>query len=132
MQLVLLALFPGALLFTYQNGWGAIVNMCIAVVSALFFESIAQWLRKRPISIALSDYTAVVTAILIALCLPPLIPWWITVLATGCAILLAKHAFGGVGYNAFNPAMVGYAIVLVSFPTELSLWLNQPDGLPPV
>jgi len=127
MQLVLLALLPGCLVFIAHNGWGSIFNLLLAIASALFFESIAQLLRKRPVFEALNDYTAIVTAVLIALCLPPLLPWWIPVLATGFAILLAKHAFGGIGHNLFNPAMTGYAIILISFPLDLSLWLQQPD-----
>lgn len=129
MKLVLIALVPGALVFVYQNGWGSIINIALAVISAMAFEALAQRLRKRLPSAALSDYTAIVTAVLIALCLPPLIPWWIPVLASGFAILLAKHAFGGIGNNLFNPAMIGYAIVLISFPADLSLWLQQPVGL---
>ncbi len=128
MQMVLLALLPGCLVFTYQNGWGSVINLVLAVLSAIAFEALALKLRKRSVISALSDYSAIVTAVLIALCLPPLLPWWIPVLACGFAILLAKHAFGGIGYNLFNPAMVGYAIILISFPTELSLWLAQPDG----
>ena len=127
MQLVLLALVPGSLVFIFQNGWGSVINLSLAMVSALLFESAAMLLRKRPATDAVTDYTAVVTAVLIALCLPPLLPWWIPVLATGFAILLAKHAFGGIGYNLFNPAMAGYAIILISFPLDLSLWLQQPD-----
>lgn len=126
MKLVLLALVPGVLVFIYQNGWGVIINIALSACSAIIFEAIAQKLRQRTVTTAVSDYSAVVTAILIALCLPPLIPWWIPVVATGFAILLAKHAFGGIGNNLFNPAMVGYAIVLISFPADLSLWLQQP------
>ncbi len=128
MQMVLLALLPGCLIFIYQNGWGSIINLVLAVLAAITFEALAVTLRKRSISSTLADYSAIVTAVFIAICLPPLLPWWIPILATGFAILLAKHAFGGIGYNLFNPAMVGYAMILISFPTELSLWLIQPDG----
>jgi electron transport complex protein RnfD len=54
--------------------------------------------------------------VLLALCLPPLAPWWLVVSGVAFAILLAKHLFGGLGANPFNPAMVGYAVLLVSFP----------------
>ena len=127
MQLVLLALIPGILVFIYQNGWGSIINLLLAMISAIAFEAVAQKLRNRSPLVAIADHSALVTAVLVALCLPPLIPWWIPVLATGFAILLAKHAFGGIGNNPFNPAMVGYACVLISFPSDLSLWLLQPD-----
>ena len=128
MKLVLIALIPGIIVFIYQNGWGSIINLLLAAISAIAFEAAAQKLRARPPLVAITDHSALVTAILIALCLPPLIPWWIPVLATGFAILLAKHAFGGIGNNPFNPAMVGYACVLISFPADLSLWLLQPDS----
>ena len=128
MKLVLVALTPGILVFIYQNGWGSIINLLLAVTSAIAFEAIAQKLRRRSILTSITDHSAIVTAVLIALCLPPIIPWWIPVLATGFAILLAKHAFGGIGSNPFNPAMVGYACVLISFPADLSIWLLQPDS----
>ena len=60
---------------------------------------------------------------LLALCLPPLAPWWLVVSGVAFAILLAKHLFGGLGANPFNPAMVGYAVLLVSFPARLLQWL---------
>ena len=128
MKLLLLALIPGILVFIFQNGWGSIINLLLAAISALAFEAVAQKLRNRPPLAAIADHSALVTAVLIALCLPPLIPWWIPVLATCFAILLAKHVFGGIGNNLFNPAMVGYACVLISFPADLSLWLIQPDN----
>lgn len=129
MKLVLLALVPGILVFIFQNGWGGIVNISLAVSSALLFEAVALKLRNHSVTDAVSDYSVVLTAVLIALCLPPLVPWWIPVIASAFAVLLAKHAFGGIGNNIFNPAMIGYAAVLVSFPTELSLWLQQPVGM---
>lgn len=128
MQLVILALLPGVLVFAYQTGWGGILNIAISVFAAILFESIALTLRKRNPMPAITDYSAVVTGLLIALCLPPLLPWWIPVVAVAFAILLAKHCYGGLGQNIFNPAMAGYAIVLISFPRDLSLWLSQAES----
>jgi electron transport complex protein RnfD len=65
---------------------------------------------------ALGDLSALVTATLLALALPPLTPWWVTAMASVFAIAVAKHLYGGLGYNLFNPAMAGYAVVLISFP----------------
>lgn len=132
MQLVILALLPGVLVFVYQTGWGGLLNIGIAIIAAVVFEAMALWLRQRDALSALSDYSAIVTGLLIALCLPPLLPWWIPVIAVAFAILLAKHCYGGLGQNIFNPAMAGYAVVLISFPRDLSLWLSLPDafGLP--
>ena len=82
-------------------------------------------LLLQPPSAAVS---AVVTAVLFDLCIPPLAPWWISAVAMLFAIVVAKHLYGGLGQNLFNPAMVGYAVVLVSFPVEMTQWLT-PRGL---
>ncbi|MEN7342161.1 MAG: RnfABCDGE type electron transport complex subunit D, partial [Pseudomonadota bacterium] len=71
--------------------------------------------------------SVVLTGVLLAMALPTYLPIYVTVIACGVAVLLAKHAYGGLGYNPFNPAMVGYAFVLISFPVEMSSWL--PPGL---
>jgi len=63
-----------------------------------------------------------VTAVLLALALPPLAPWWVTVTGTAFAIVVAKQLYGGLGYNPFNPAMVGYVVLLISFPREMTVW----------
>jgi len=63
-----------------------------------------------------------VTAALLSLAVPPLLPWWLTALGTATAVLLGKHVYGGLGHNPFNPAMVGYAVLLVSFPLEMTRW----------
>jgi electron transport complex protein RnfD len=64
-----------------------------------------------------------VTAALLAMSMPPLAPWWLVTSATAFAVLLGKHAYGGLGFNPFNPAMLGYAVLLVSFPRQLTSWL---------
>lgn len=88
------------------------------------FEALALALRKRPIRAGLSDFSAVVSAWLLALALPPMGDWWLIALGVGFAILVAKHVYGGLGYNPFNPAMVGYVVLLISFPREMTLWLT--------
>lgn len=128
MLLVLIALGPGVLIFIFQTGWGGLLNIGLAVIAALGFESIALKLRRQDIRTGLADYSAVVTAVLIALCLPPLVPWWIPIIAVAMALLLAKHCYGGIGQNIFNPAMAGYAVILISFPRELSLWPILPEA----
>jgi electron transport complex protein RnfD len=80
-------------------------------------------MRRKPVQLFLGDLSAVVTAILFALCLPPLAPWWIALLGMFFAIVIAKHLFGGLGHNLFNPAMVGYVVVLISFPQQMTAWL---------
>lgn len=123
MRRVLLALCPGIVLYTAFFGWGLMIQLMLASVTALALEAIMLKVRGRSIALHLSDYSALVTAWLLAICLPPLLPWWMTVLAVGFAIVFAKHLYGGLGYNPFNPAMVGYAVLLVSFPREMTQWL---------
>jgi len=122
MRRVLLALTPGIVVYSAFFGWGLVIQLMIASATALAFEAIMLLLRKRPIKRHLGDYSALVTAWLLAICLPPLLPWWMTILAVGVAIVFAKHLYGGLGYNPFNPAMVGYAVLLVSFPREMTQW----------
>ena len=87
------------------------------------------WLRKAPIRETLNDGSALVTAILLAISIPSFAPWWIIVIGTAFAVIFAKHLYGGMGYNPFNPAMVGYAMLLISFPVEMSRWTGVYDLL---
>lgn len=124
MKLVLLATLPGALALSYFFGWGVWINLLLASATAIGAEAAILAIRKRPISFYLRDHSALVTAVLLALSLPPLAPWWLVVTGTLFAIIIAKHLYGGLGYNPFNPAMVGYVVLLVSFPVEMTQWLN--------
>lgn len=120
---VLLALIPGTAAMWWFFGWGVLVNITLAVSTALIAEWAVLRMRGRDPLPAVSDLSAVLTAWLLALALPPLLPWWQTVIGTAFAIIVAKQLFGGLGYNPFNPAMVGYALLLVSFPASMTRWL---------
>ena len=124
MQQVLIALVPGATVMFLYFGWGVIINLLIAIVVAMASEALMLYLRKRPFEPFLYDRSAIVTAALLALALPPLVPWWLVTIAAAFAIIVAKHLYGGLGYNPFNPAMVGYVVVMISFPKEMTLWLE--------
>lgn len=119
---VLLALVPGIFAYVYIYGGGILVTLALATVTALTSEALLLKLRQRPIRPYLSDLSAVVTAWLLALALPPLAPWWLVVVGTLFAIVVAKQLYGGLGYNPFNPAMVGYAVLLISFPLIMTKW----------
>lgn len=121
---VLLALIPGTLVVFYFYGWGILFNIVLAIFFALGLEALVLLLRKRPVMPFLRDLSAIVTAWLLALTLPPLMPWWVVFIGIFFAIVVAKHLYGGLGYNPFNPAMVGFAVLIVSFPFELSQWLQ--------
>jgi electron transport complex protein RnfD len=123
MRQVTMALCPGTIAAAWYFGPGVLMQVFLAITFALFFELLMLKARHQPLSLFLGDWSAVVTAILFALCLPPLAPWWIACLGMFFAIVIAKHLYGGLGNNVFNPAMVGYVVVLISFPQYLTQWL---------
>lgn len=119
---VLLALLPGIIVYTWLFGGGILITLALATMTALSTEALMLKLRDRPIQPFLSDYSAVITAWLLALAIPPLAPWWLIVVGTAFAIIIAKQLYGGLGYNPFNPAMIGYAVLLISFPVLMTKW----------
>ena len=119
---VLLALVPGIITYYWVYGGGILVTLSLATVTALITEAAILKIRQRPVAPSLSDLSAIVTAWLLALALPPLAPWWLVVVGTFFAIAIAKQLYGGLGYNPFNPAMVGYAVLLISFPVIMTKW----------
>jgi len=119
---VLLALVPVLAVQVYLFGPGPLGLVAVACVTALACEALALALRRRSSQSALRDGSVLVTAVLLALAVPPLLPWWLLVFGTAVAVLIGKHAYGGLGQNPFNPAMVGYAVLLVSFPLEMTRW----------
>jgi electron transport complex protein RnfD len=125
---VLLALVPAALAHVWYFGPGIIFNLVIATACCVGGEALIMRLRGRDPMVALSDYSAVVTAALLAFALPSLTPWWITATGALFAIVVAKHLYGGIGFNIFNPAMAGYVVILLSFPMEMNLWVAPRMG----
>jgi electron transport complex protein RnfD len=124
MQWVMMATFPGFIALSYFFGWGTLINLVIAGVTATLSEALILRLRQRPIARSLQDYSALVTAILLGLALPPYAPWWIVCIGSATAIIVAKQLYGGLGLNPFNPAMIGYVVLLISFPIEMTRWIN--------
>lgn len=122
MRQVLYALAPAAAAHTIFFGPGLLLNATVATAAALATEAVALRLRGQPLRPFLADGSAIVTAVLLAFCLPPLTPWWVTATGAVAAIGIAKHLYGGLGFNVFNPAMAGYAILLMAFPSDLSRW----------
>ena len=126
MQVVVLALVPAILVSAWFYGPGIFFNIAVAAIFALGTEAVALRLRHKPVLATLGDGSAIVAALLFAFSLPPLCPWWVTASGVVFAIGLVKHAYGGLGYNLFNPAMAGYVLVLVSFPDLMTGW-PAPD-----
>lgn len=127
MRRVLIALIPGTVCAWWFFGVGILVNIILCMATALTVEAGILKLRNRPALVSLQDGSAIVTGALLGLALAPFAPWWIAVLGTTFAITVAKHLYGGLGFNPFNPAMAGYIILIVSFPLEMTLW-GQPQG----
>ncbi len=122
MRQVIYATLPGLAVLTWLFGWGTVINVLWAVVVALVSEALILKARARPVAFYLKDYSAVLTAVLLALALPPTSPWWLTLIAVSFAIVFGKQLYGGLGQNPFNPAMLGYVVVLISFPVEMTSW----------
>ena len=114
----LVALLPSLGMRIHLFGAQAIMKLTIALVTALLCEGVFCWLRKQPLRDTL-DGSAVISAILFALCIPPATPGWLCAFGVVVAITLGKHVFGGLGRNLFNPAMLSYALVLVVFPATM-------------
>jgi electron transport complex protein RnfD len=119
---VLAALLPGVAAYVWIFGPIILVQLALATATALAAEAAMLKLREKPLGLFLSDGSAIVTAWLIALTFPPLSPWWLIVTGTLFAIIVAKHLYGGLGQNPFNPAMVAFAVCIVSFPALMSQW----------
>ncbi|MDD3609154.1 MAG: electron transport complex subunit RsxD [Halothiobacillaceae bacterium] len=124
------ALVPGTLVALYVMGWGVLFNVLLAVAAGLAAEALMLLLRGRPVRPFLSDGSVVLTGWLLGLCLPALAPWWIPVVGMLFAVVVAKQLYGGLGYNLFNPAMVGYVVLLISFPREMTRWPIPQGELP--
>jgi len=121
---VLIALIPGIALYVWYFGPAILVSITLASITALATEAVMLKLRNRPIKPFLSDNSALLTAWLLALSIPPLAPWWLVVVGTAFAIAISKHLYGGLGNNPFNPAMIGYAVLIISFPVHMTHWIT--------
>lgn len=127
MRQVILALTPAALIGIYFFGLYAFIVILVSVLSAVIWEGLALFIRRKPLYI-LKDFSAIVTGLLLALTLPPNVPLWIPVIGTAVAILLAKQIFGGLGENFLNPALVGRAFLLSSWPQIMTSWVQSQRG----
>lgn len=126
---VILAALPGLVMQTAFFGWGNLINTLWCVAVAMGAEAALLHLRGKPVLFFLRDNTAAVTGLLLGLALPPFTPWWVSAIAVISAIIMAKQLYGGLGSNPFNPAMVGYALVLISFPVALTTNWAAPAGV---
>ena len=122
---VVAALVPAAAFGVYYFGVNALVNIIVAIVSAVVFEFLWEKLMHKRVTI--TDGSAVITGLLLAMCCPPSLPWWMSIVGSFLAIVVCKQAMGGLGYNIFNPAHVGRAGLMVSWPIAMTTW-TQLNG----
>ena len=126
---VCLALLPGVIASCWFFGWGVLANLALASATAVASETLMLAIRRRPIRKFLLDGSALVTGLLIGLSIPPYAPWWLVVFGASFALIFGKHLYGGLGYNPFNPAMLGFVVLLIAFPAEMSAWVNPSADL---
>lgn len=127
MRDVLIALVPVLIVAVYYFRLPAVVVILACVVSAYVAELVCLKIMKR--ESPTREYSAVVTGLLLAFCLPPTLPVWMAALGAIFAVVIAKHLFGGLGHNIFNPALIGRAFLLVSFPVAMTTWVTPIDGV---
>ena len=126
MWTVVISLLPAVAAGTYFFGWRVLLLVLISSVTAVVTEAIIQKLMRKKITV--SDGSAVVTGMLLAMVISPAVPLWMPIVGSFCAIAIAKMLFGGLGNNIFNPALVGRAILLASFPVAMTTWI-LPRGI---
>ncbi|MDX5406866.1 MAG: electron transport complex subunit RsxD [Chromatiaceae bacterium] len=123
MRLVAFACVPGIAVQAVLFGYGVLVQLLLAIITAWCCEALVLKLRNKPILPRLKDNSALLTAVLLAIAIPPYAPWWIIIIGTAFAIIMVKQLYGGLGNNLFNPAMAAYVLLLVSFPLQMTQWL---------
>lgn len=123
MLMVMFACIPGIAVQAAIFGYGVLVQLLLAIVTAWLSEAFVLRLRNKPVLARLKDNSAMLTAVLLAIAIPPYAPWWIIVIGTAFAIIMVKQLYGGLGNNLFNPAMAAYVLLLISFPVQMTQWL---------
>jgi len=132
---VIFAMLPALATQVYFFGFGVLFQIALAISSALLLEFVITKLRKKASLFYVSDFSVTLTALILAMAIPPYAPYWLILIGTFVAVVLGKHVYGGLGQNLFNPAMVGYVVLLVSFPVQMTAWmpaialLNEPPTL---
>lgn len=129
MRQVIYALALGVAAQVYFFGFSVLVQIVLAIVTALSAEAFVLRLRGMQIAPSLNDGSAVLTAVLLAIAIPSIAPWWIIILGVLFAIVFGKQLFGGLGNNPFNPAMLGYAFLLISYPLQMTQWPSEFQGV---
>lgn len=131
---VIVAMLPAMAVQIIYFGFGVLIQALLAISFALFLEILVTRLRKKRTLFYVRDLSVVLTALILAMAIPPYAPYWVILIGVFSAVILGKHVYGGLGQNLFNPAMVGYVVLLVSFPLQMTSWLpalpllNEPPS----
>lgn len=115
-------LMPAVIFSVYWFGIDALITMVLGVLSAVICEALVQKIRKKPITV--NDGSAVLTGLLLTMCLPATVPAYVPIVGSFLAIVVAKQSMGGLGQNIFNPAHIGRAALMVSWPVAMTTWTN--------
>jgi electron transport complex protein RnfD len=129
MHTVNLSLLPAIFASYWFFGFKAIMLILVAIVSSVVTEAAIQKFRNKPVTVY--DGSAILTGILLGMNVPANIPWWIVMLGSFFAIAIAKQAFGGLGFNIFNPALIGRAFMVASWPVQMTsnaYWTQPGTG----
>ncbi|MGB9681912.1 MAG: RnfABCDGE type electron transport complex subunit D [bacterium] len=126
MRQVLIGLIPATIAGLIFFNWHALVVLVLSIVSSIFWEKIVMYIKKEKREL---DGSEIVTGLLLGLNLSPLVPWWMPIVGTFIAIVLAKELFGGIGFNIFNPALISRAFLLASWPMEMTAWMAPFNGV---
>ncbi len=129
MWTVTLALLPAAAFAVWHFGLPAFKTMALSVIGAALSEAFVLAVRKKPVMQTLQDGSAVLTGLLLAMCLPPDVPFFLPLVGSFLAIVVAKHSMGGLGYNIFNPAHIGRAALMVSWPVAMTTWTTMKTSV---
>ena len=122
MRDVAIALTPAALFGVYNFGMRALIILVVSILTAVATEAACQKIRKQTITV--NDFSAVVTGLLLGMNLPSTVPYWIPVVGSIFAIAVVKQAFGGLGHNFINPALAARALLVASWPVQMTTWVS--------
>jgi len=128
MRDVVIALTPATAYGVYKFGFNAFMVVAVAIIAAMVTEAAIQKMRGVPVTV--TDWSAALTGLLLAMNVPASAPWWIPVIGSVFAIAIVKQAFGGLGHNFMNPALAARAMLMASWPVRMTAWVKP--GLPAV
>lgn len=120
---VIAAMLPAIAAQYYYFGVGVFIQIALASSFGYLLELLVTHLRRKPILSYVSDFSVILSVIILAVSIPPYASYWVILIGTFCTVILGKHIYGGLGQNLFNPAMVGYVVLLISFPLQMTSWM---------